>query len=203
MRTKVLLGLAVALMLIVSVATIGSNMGFKISIPLSAGVTKFVSLPYYNSYTDAASLYNDITAAGGLNITLYNYNGTDWERYSGGGFGDTNFAISSGSGYQVSISNSVNWIVVGSHNPSLAVNIPAGFAKFLSVPYHTTATDAQTLYDQLTTAGATSLTLYNFNGTDWERFSGGGFGDVNFTLVPGVAYQAASAATVNWTPAHF
>ena len=34
MRTKVLLGLAVAVMLVVSVATIGSNMGFKISIPL-------------------------------------------------------------------------------------------------------------------------------------------------------------------------
>ena len=37
MRTKVLLAVAVALMLIVSVATIGSNMGFKISIfPLAA-----------------------------------------------------------------------------------------------------------------------------------------------------------------------
>jgi len=45
MRTKVLLGLAVALMLVVGVATIGSNMGFKISIPLTAGYANYVGCP--------------------------------------------------------------------------------------------------------------------------------------------------------------
>ena len=60
MRTKVLLTVAVVLMLVVSVATIGSNMGFKISIPLTAGYTNCVSLPYYNSYTDAASIFADV-----------------------------------------------------------------------------------------------------------------------------------------------
>jgi hypothetical protein len=60
MRTRVLLAITALLMAIVSTVAIGSNMGFKISIPLTAGYNNYVSLPYYNSYTDAASIFNDV-----------------------------------------------------------------------------------------------------------------------------------------------
>jgi hypothetical protein len=208
MRTKVLLGLAVAVMLIVSVATIGSNMGFKISIPLAQGVPKFVSLPYYvslngHSSPTASDLVADVTAGGGSSVEVYNWNGTDWDYYADGGIGQVDFAIAPGKGYQVSSAVAVpGWIVVGSHNPSQTIAI-SGVPVIAAIPYHTTATDAASLATQLTSAGLTSVELYNWNGTDWDYYADGGIGQVNFTLTPGVAIQISAANSKSWTPAHY
>ena len=101
MRTKVLLGLAVALMLVVSVATIGSNMGFKISIPLlndgDSTTANWVSLPYYNSYTDAASVKDDI-GANFASITRWDNTSHTYKTYTGG---PNNFAITPGEAYNI------------------------------------------------------------------------------------------------------
>ena len=203
MRTRVLLLLAALLMAIVSTVAIGSNMGFKISIPLTAGVNSFVSIPYYNSYTDAASLRNDINSAIAGTCTVYHYNGTVWERWAGGGVGQVNFTISPGKGYQVLPAATGNWVVVGSHNPSLAISFSAGVNNFVSVPYHTTATDAQTLRNEINAATGTTVTLYYYNGSVWQRYAGGGVGQVNFSIVPGAAIQVLPAGSGSWTPAHY
>ena len=203
MRTKVLLGAAVVLMLAISVATIGSNMGFKISIAIPANQQKIVSLPYYNNFTDATSLYNDLVASGGTSVSVLNYTGTAWQNWSGGGFGQVNFAITSGLAYMVVSTTAFNWIVVGSHNPSLGVATTANLQNLISVPYHATATDAATLYTQLVAAGATGLSVLNYTGTAWQNWSGGGFGQVNFPLVPGTGVMVVSTAAFAWTPAHY
>jgi hypothetical protein len=183
-------------------------MGFKISIPLTAGQAKFVSLPFYNSYTDAASLRNDVIAAGGTSVSVYDWTGTAWQRYAGGGFGQVDFNITTGTtgkGYEVVSAAAVsNWIVVGSHNPSLGVALTAGQAKFVSVPYHTTETTAAMLRNEIIAAGGTSVTVYDWTGTAWQRYAGGGFGQVNFNLTAGKATEVVSAAAVaSWVPAHY
>jgi hypothetical protein len=203
MRTKVLLVLAALLMAIVSTVAIGSNMGFKISIPLTGGQAKFVSLPYYSSFADAGALRNDLIAAGAGSVTLYNFTGTTWQSYSGGGLGQVNFPLVAGNAYQVSVSTTTTWVVVGSHNPGAAVAITGGQAKYVSIPYHTTATNASTLRNELIAAGAGSVTLYNYTGTTWQQYSGGGLGQVDFALVPGNGYQASCSTSVSWTPAHY
>ena len=101
MRTKVLLGLAVALMLVVSVATIGSNMGFKISIPLlndgDSTTANWVSLPYYNSYTDAVSVKDDI-GANFASITRWDNTSHTYKTYTSS---FNNFTITPGEGYLI------------------------------------------------------------------------------------------------------
>jgi len=203
MRTKALVVLAVVAMLVIGTAAIASNMGFKISIPLTSGTNSYVSIPFYNSYTDAASLRNDINAAIGGTAQVFNYNGTLWQRYAGGGVGQVNFAITAGQGYGVLPAATGNWIVVGSHNPSLALSFTSGVNSYVSVPYHTTATTAQLLRNEIDAATGTTVQLFNFNGTLWQRYAGGGVGQVNFNLAAGSAVGVLPAGTGTWTPAHY
>ncbi len=197
MRTKVLLGLAVALMLVVSVATIGSNMGFKISIHLTAGDSNFVSLPYYNSYLKAADVFADIPSAGSVQ-KFDNTNGTFITNT--GSTTRNNFDITPGEAYVVTVGSTVDWVVVGSHNPTLALPLNAGDSIFISVPYHTTATDAATLFAQIPNCGSVQ-TFDNTNGTFITNT--GSATRNNFPLVPGVGYVATVGTSGTWSPAHY
>jgi hypothetical protein len=203
MKRNVLLLLAAVAVLAIGSAAIASNMGFKISISLTSGTNSFVSIPYYNSYTDAASLRNDIDTSISGTATVSTYNGTVWQRYNGGGLGQVNFTITPGQGYQVAPAASGNWIVVGSHNPSLALSFTSGTTNFVSVPYHTTATTAQLLRNEIDAAIGGTVTVSNYNGTLWQRYNGGGLGQVNFNITAGSAVQVAPAGSGSWTPAHY
>jgi hypothetical protein len=203
MKRNVLLLLAAVAVLAIGSAAIASNMGFKISIPLTAGTNSFVSIPYYNSYTDAASLRNDINASISGTAQVFAYNGTIWQKYAGGGLGQVNFTITPGQGYQVLPAASGNWIVVGSHNPSLALSFTAGTNSFVSVPYHTTATTAQLLRNEIDAAIGSTVQVFNYNGTIWQKYAGGGLGQVNFNITAGSAVQVLPAGSGSWTPAHY
>lgn len=214
MRTKVLLTLAVVAMLALGGAVMASNMGFKISIPLTAGQVKYISLPYYCTLdgqaldgvnAKAANLRNEVIAAGGTTVQVWNWTGTALQRYAGGGIGQVNFVLQPGIGYEVSSVAAVpGWIVVGSHNPSLSIPLTAGQVKILSVPYHTTSANAAALRNELIAAGGTTVQVWDWTGTTLQRYAGGGIGQVNFTITPGKAYQASSVAAVaGWTPAHY
>lgn len=193
MRTKVLLSAAAALMLIISLVAIGSNMGFKISIPLAAGgASNWVSIPYYNSYTNAASIYNDITGAS--QVSRWD-NTLGFQSWTGRG---TNFNTTAGEAYLVKVSAATNWIVVGSHNPSLALSLAAGGASnWVSVPYHTTATNAATLYNQITNASQVSRWD---NTLGFQSWTGRG---TNFNLTAGEGVLVKVSAGTSWTPAHY
>jgi len=207
MKTKVILGVVTILILAIALTSLGSNMGFKLSMSLTANQAKYISLPYYNSYAtqDAATLRNDVIAAGGAGVAVYNWNGTAWQRWAGGGFGQVNFALTAGLGYEVlSTADVSNWVIVGSHNPSTTISFTANQAKYVSVPYHTTSTDAANLRNEIIAVGGTGVAVYNWNGTAWQRWAGGGFGQVNFVLSPGLAYEILSTADCGpWTPAHY
>ncbi len=203
MKTRIILAVAVVLILAIALTSGASNMGFKLSQSLAAGGTKYIALPYYNSYAvqTAQLLRND---AGGAGITLYNWNGTVWQRYAGGtSGGQVNFALEAGTGYQVYSTNAnTNWVIVGSHNPSTSISIAAGATKYLAVPYHTTCTTAQLLRNEL---GGAGITLYNWNGSVWQRYAGGtSGGQVNFTITPGLAYQVYTTNAINnYVPSHY
>ncbi|HQO20792.1 MAG TPA: hypothetical protein PK747_09675 [Acidobacteriota bacterium] len=209
MKTRIILAVAVVLILAIALTSGASNMGFKLSQTLAANsVSKYVSLPYYNSYAvqSASYLRNDIIAAGGTSVNVYNWNGTTWQRWAGGGAGQVDFALQPGIGYQVkSLAAVSNWVIVGSHNPSTTISLAANsVSKYISVPYHTTATTASMFRNELVAAGGTSVNVYNWNGTTWQRWAGGGAGQVDFAITPGLALQAKSlAAIAAYTPAHY
>ena len=194
MRNKALLLIAAALLLAVGTVTAGSNMGFKITIPLTVGYQNYVSLPYYNSYTNASSLFSDIP-----NCTAVKR----WDNLSGtfqqwSGTRGTNFTITPGEAYIVDVSASTNWIVVGSHNPSLSVTLTAGYQNYVSVPYHTTATNAQTLFNDI--ANCTAVKRWDNPTGNMQQWSG--TRGVNFTLIPGEGLIIDVRANTSWIPSH-
>lgn len=205
MRTRLIIALLTILILAIGITLSSSNMGFKISFSLVANRQKVVSLPYYNNYTNAASLRNDIVNAGGTGVAVYNYNGTSWQRYAGGGPGQINFNINPSLGYMVVSTTDVsNWIVVGSHNPNLTISLTANQQKVISVPYHTTLTTAAQLRNEFNVLGGTGVAVYNYNGSTWQRYAGGGPGQVNFSLTPGLAYMVVSTTNTSpWLPPHY
>lgn len=195
MRDKALLLMAAALLLAFGTVAAGSNMGFKITMPLQAGWNNYVSLPFYNSYTNAASLFADIP-----NCTSV----SRWDNPSGTvqswtGTRGINFAVTPGESYIVTVSISSNWIVVGSHNPSLAVTMTAGWNNYISVPYNTTATNAETLFADV--PNCTSVSRWdNPSGTvqSWTGTRG-----INFPLTPGEGLIVTVSSTSGWTPSHY
>ena len=205
MRTRALLGAAVVLMLIVSVATIGSNMGFKISIPLvydgNTLTTNWVSLPYYNSYTDAASIKADIGANFG-SVTRWNNTTHAYQTYNGV---IGNFTLVKGEMLAIKVKTAtVNWIVVGSHDPGFSLSLVYDgntlTSNWVSVPYHTTATDAAGIKSQIGTNFG-SITRWNNTTHAYQTYNGivG-----NFSLTPGEGYIIkVKTATTQWTPAHY
>jgi len=207
MKTKIIIAIAIILILAIGFTTYTSNMGFKISMTLTANQAKYISLPYYNSYSTqtAAYLRNDVSAAGGTGVNVYNWNGTAWQRYAGGGTGQVNFALQPGIGYEVKTTNDVsNWVIVGSHNPSTTISFTANQAKYVSIPYHTTSGTAAYLRNEIIALGGTGVNVYNWNGTAWQRYAGGGTGQVNFAITPGLAIEVKTTNNVaSWVPAHY
>jgi hypothetical protein len=201
MRTKVLLGLAVALMLVVSVATIGSNMGFKISIPLvGGGASNWVAIPYYNSYTTVSTMWADIANVG--QISYWDSVNNVFVSYTGS-FLDTDFNIVAGTAYLVKITGAnANWIVVGSHNPSLAVPITGGGASnWVSVPYHTTAATVSVLWGQIANVG--QISYWDSVNNVYVSYTGS-FLDTDFNITPGTGYLVKiTGSNATWTPAHY
>jgi hypothetical protein len=195
MKRNVLLVLAAVAVLAIGSAAIASNMGFKISIPLTTGYQNFVSLPYYNSYTTDNSMYSDIPAC--TSVNRYDNASTTWQNYQGGR--SSLFNITAGEAYTVTVSTSGNWIVVGSHNPSLALTLTTGYQNFVSVPYHTTATNDNALYSQIT--GCTSVNRYDNASTTWQNYQGGRSSLFNITA--GEGYTVTVSGTTAWTPAHY
>jgi len=195
MRTKVLLVTAAVLMLIVSLVAIGSNMGFKISIPLTTGYSNMVSLPYYTNYTTDNTMFADITGCSG--VKRWNNATNAWQTYAGGR--TSLFNVTGGESYVVTVSASSNWIVVGSHNPGLAVTLTTGYSNYVSVPYHTTATTDNTLFSQIT--GCTGLKRWNNATNAWQTYAGGRTSLFNVTA--GEGYVITVSGTTAWTPAHY
>ena len=95
MRTKVVLIVAAIVMLIISTVAIGSNMGFKIVVQLNTGTyaNNWVSLPYYNSYTNADSVKQDIGPAC-IQVSRWNQSSGTFDTWTGRG---NNFTLIAGS----------------------------------------------------------------------------------------------------------
>jgi hypothetical protein len=195
MKTKVLFIAAAVLVLVIGTAAIASNMGFKISIPLTAGYSNYISVPYYNSYTTDNSMYSDIT--GCTKVARWNNATGAIQNYLGGR--TSLFNITAGEAYITTVSASTNWIVVGSHNPSLAVTLTAGYSNYLAAPYHTTATTDNTLYSQIT--GCTKVARWNNATGAIQNYLGGRTSLFNITA--GEGYIVTVSGTTAWTPAHY
>ena len=195
MRDKAQILVAAALLLAVGTITAGSNMGFKITIPLTAGYRNFVALPYFNQYTDANSVFNDIPHC--QSVTRWDNPSGSWQTWNGAR-GD-NFTLNEGEALLIQVNANTNWVVVGAHDPAFAVPLTAGYRNFVSIPYHTTAANANDIFSQI--PNCQSVTRWDNPSGSWQTWNGARGDD--FPLTPGEGLLIQVNGNTSWAPAHY
>lgn len=206
MRKLLLLTLAIGLL--VSLDSFASNMGFKLTYMLkkTAGTTatNWMSIPYFWSGANAQDICNDIGAAA-TEVGKYNESTDTFTAWACGNIG-TPFALTPGSAIYVKVTtNNTPWVIVGSHNDTLSINLTktAGTTatNWISVPYHTTATNAQGICSQI--PNATEIGRYNEGSDTFQAWACGNIG-TSFTLTPGEGiYIKVTTTNTPWTPSHY
>jgi hypothetical protein len=212
-RTFLVVAIGLSVMLIAG-GLFASNMGFKLNYPLdttgtngSATGTNTLALPFnqQTSLTMASDLNTDIGASNVISISKF-------LRSSDGLFTypvDGDFALVPGEGYRVQVSSNVDYIVVGSHNPSLPIGLDttgtngsATGTNDYAWPYHGTSTTAADLKDEIELATPGSVISIS----KFLRSSDGLFTypvDGDFSLVPGASYRIQVSSNVSFIPSHY
>jgi hypothetical protein len=228
MRNRKLVLSALSVVAVAAVVLAGglmaSNMGFKLNMPLygagqavppsgvSASGTNFIGLPYNQQVgiVTARDLWNDLGANPDILISrhikatdAFNFYGTSTDLPPNG------WNLAAGEAYVVKLGNvSQNYIVVGSHNPGLAIQLvgagPGSGTNFYSHPYHGTAATARDLWNEL---GANPDILisrhikqsdaFNFYGTSTDIPPNG------WNMQPGEGLIVKVAVNQSFTPAHY
>jgi len=214
-------GLVVAAVLAGGGALLASNMGFKLNYTLNqtqAGVsvngTNTISMPYNPQVgvTTAKALMDDIGSASVAQVQRYIKSANTLETYTGrAGTPNVNWTNLVGEGYFVRMNTTVNYIVVGSHNPtaSVALNqtqggVSVNGTNFFSFPYHHTAGTSKQLMDDIGSASVAQIQRYIKSANSLETYTGrAGTPNVNWTNLVGEAYLIRMNTTVSYTPSHF
>lgn len=202
---------------------VASNMGFKANYALveaggaSLSGTNSLGLPYnqQTNLVDAESLIADINADAGAavvaSVSRFVRTSDSLEFYTG--FSGVNFALTPGEGYQVVVTGPANYIIVGSHNPSLGINFDAATTNgslsgttLWSYPYHAVSANAEDLINEINAhaGGAAVASVSRFlRASDTLEFYTG-FSGVNFSLAPGEAYSiVVNSDVTNYVPLHY
>lgn len=219
---------------------IASNMGFKLNKTMivagqpvsgvgevspftSLNGTSTMGLPFFRQagMTSTANLKTDI----GANCTsvakfLRANNGSFAYTAARSGAGSVDFALETGVGYRVRVTgaSNLNYIVVGSDDPSYALPlivagqaVPEGGNSLngtneIAYKYHATAATAGALKAEI---GAQCTSVAKFLASNNSSFSytgaRSGAGSVDFPLVPGETYRVrvTGASNVAYTASHY
>jgi hypothetical protein len=196
---------------------LASNMGFKLNYPLTApGAgsltgTNTLALPDNRQagVNAASTLMNDITLLNTTNVQKFLEASDGLQVYTGRKGSGPDFALATGEGYLVKMTTTVNYIVVGSHDPAFAnaLNAPgAGSASgtnLFSYPYHSTATTASALQNDVGLANVTNVQKFLKATDGLQVYTGRKGSGPDFALVPGEAYFIKMNTTVNYIPSHY
>ena len=224
MKKKVVFGLVATMtLLLVASGLYASNMGFKLNYVLdgqgtagSANGTNTLALPF-NQQTDLLDAFDLLNDIGGVSVVA---SVAEFDRKSNGfvgytGTSGTAFPLAAGDAYQVRLQPgvpSVNYIIVGSHDPGLVLNFDgqgtnqsANGSNFYAYPYHSTSTAADELITEL--GGTTVIASV----AQFDRTSNGftgytGTSGTAFPLEPGKGYLVrlqGGVPSLNFVPSHF
>ena len=209
----------VAMACVMASGLIASNMGFKLNYPLAAvgagsnSGTNVIALPFnrQSGIDTANALMNDMVLANVANVQRFLESTDGLETYTGRkGTPAADFPLVAGEGYFVRMNAPIDYIVVGSHDPSLSISLDGPGAgsnsgtNFFSAPYHTTSTTALDLMNDIGFASVQNIQRFLEATDGLETYTGRkGTPAPNFNLVPGEAYFIRMGSTVSYTPSHF
>lgn len=223
---------AVALCAILAAGGIlASNMGFKLNYPLnkpgtngSKSGTNTLSLPYFRQtgMNDAFALVQDIEGGGPpfskvSNISKFLESTDSLQVYTcRRGTPGADYALEAGVGYRVQMSGDVNYIVVGSHDPTLSVSLDAPGAGSKSgtndyaPTYNTTAATAFDLVKDIEGVAAppfskvSNISRFLIATDSLQVYTcRRGTPGANFNLVPGESYRIQMSSTVPYIASHY
>jgi hypothetical protein len=161
---------------------------------------------------DAAALFNDIGGkAQVVSVKRYVISNDLLQTYTGRNTAPVNFALGMGEGYFVLMTNDINYVIVGSHNPGVPVALKktaAGVSQsgtnFYSMPYNFTGTDAASLFNDIGgKAQVVSVKRYVISNDLLQTYTGRNTAPVNFSLTPGEAYFVLMTNDINYIPSHY
>lgn len=209
---------AVAL-LVCSGGIVASNMGFKVRYRLVAGGggesasgTNYIGLPYVPKpgMVTVRDLFKDIGVA--QSIFHQKIDGAfEGYTFGGGSIPPNGWNLIPGEGLIVKVGVESQYRLVGSHDPTVAVelsggNHPGGASgtNLIAVPYHTTAQNARELFREI---GGSIQLIYRHRKIDdaFEQYtSGGGTIPPNgWDLVSGESYLVKVGQDQTWMPSHY
>lgn len=223
MRNRAFLVTAVAVAaMLVAGGLFASNMGFKLNYQLqgpgggSLSGTSTVSLPYnaQTNLNNALDLIQDINAAAGASVVVAvsQFVKTNDGLNSYDGVAGTAFALVPGQGYRVAVNASVNYIIVGSHDPGLVIgfdgpgtNGSLSGTNSYAYPYHATSANASDLIAEINAAAGAGVVVAvsQFVKSNDGLNSYDGVAGTAFALVPGESYRVTVNSDVSFVPSHF
>jgi hypothetical protein len=202
--------LPILVLSLAALVALASNAAFRIPFTLfgppdSVTGENWISLPYRPKpgLTTAADLFEDIGGAAVVaSIGRLNPMTDAIQAYTGDAEDD--FPLQAGEGLVVVMKSTVAYEFVGSHVPKLPIHLPgpddsATGTSLFATPYHTTATNAASLLDQLGRARVMSVERLNRATGSIERYASS-TGGANFTLVPGESYRIQTTYRLDHVP---
>jgi hypothetical protein len=232
MRKRALLVVAVAAVaVLVAGGLFASNMGFKLNyamekqgtaVPVTGGNSRtgaqWLALPY-NQQTNLVNAFDLIQDMGGTTVISqvgqYIRSADGAAAYSG--TTGTAFPLVPGDGYLAQLTAgaapTVNYIIVGSHNPGLGINLLAqapgvsrSGSQIWAYPYHSTNSNAKQLIDEINAFnGVGTVFQVGQYVQSLDGFAGyTGTTGTAFPLLPGDAYSIQVNTNVaGWVPSHY
>jgi len=198
-------------------ALVASNMGFKLNYTLSQGGAgsltgqSTLALPdnRQTGLADAKNLMDDVGFANIASVARFLSASDTLQTYTGRKGGGVAFPLVAGAGNFVKMATTVNYIIVGSDDPTIAYTLSQGGVgsltgqSFYAYNYHQTAADAKALMDDIGFANIASVAKFLKATDTLQTYTGRKGGGVSFALTPGEAYFVKMATTVNYTPSHY
>lgn len=232
MRQRALIVSAVAVVaVLVAGSLFASNMGFKLNfglekqgtaVPVTGGNSRsglqWMAVPY-NQQTNLINAFDLITDMGGTGIIAqvgqYVRSLDIAAAYTG--TSGTAFNLVPGDAYSVQLQAAapatLSYIIVGSHNPGLGINLLAqapgvsrSGSQLWSYPYHSTNNDALQLINEINAFnGAGTVVQVGQYIQSIDAFAAyTGTSGTAFQLLPGQGYNIQVSTNVTgWNPSHF
>ena len=209
-KRKALLGTAViaALLGVVGILLAG-NMGFRLNFNLPGGGldgTCALCLPYCQKATisTADDLLADVPNAVG--VGFLNKQNNLGVRYTGVAGSPPDFPLASAEGYFVTVTNQTDYLMAGTHDPSLTLSFVSGGLDgtcLVCLPYHTTVPSASDWMDDIGGA-AVGVGFLNKGNNLGVRYTGVAGSPPNFDLIPGIGYFVTVTVNVaGYIPPHY
>jgi hypothetical protein len=111
--------------------------------------------------------------------------------------------------YIVKMNTSVNYIIVGSHDPTFSVSLDAtgvnstNGTNSYAFPYHGTSGTAKALLDDIGSLNVGEIQQYVTSTNGVNSYTGRAGSGPNYSLAPGEGYIIKMNTTVSYIPSHY